>query len=231
MRVLLVDDHAIVRAGLRGLLAADGRAEIAEAADAAGAVAAMRATRPDLIVLDINLPGIGGLDLLRRMLAEDDRLRVLVLSMHAEPIYATRAIEAGARGYLSKNAPPDELITAVTRIAAGGHYVENEIAQELALQRIAPAPPQARPTARLTARELEIVRLLAAGRSLSEIAATLCLGYKTVANACTALKAKLGVARTADLLRVSILLNLGAGPGQDAASGTTMEASAAPVSR
>ena len=227
MRVLLVDDHAIVRAGLRGLLAAGGRAEIAEAADAAGAVAAMRATRPDLIVLDINLPGIGGLDLLRRMLAEDDRLRVLVLSMHAEPIYATRAIEAGARGYLSKNAPPDELITAVARIAAGGHYVENEIAQELALQRIAPAPPQAR----LTARELEIVRLLAAGRSLSEIAATLCLGYKTVANACTALKAKLGVARTADLLRVSILLNLGAGAGQDASSGTTMEASAAPVSR
>lgn len=227
MKVLLVDDHAIVRAGLRGLLAADGRVEISEAADAAGALAAMRATRPDLIVLDINLPGIGGLDLLRRMLAEDDRLRVLVLSMHAEPIYATRAIEAGARGYLSKNASPDELIAAVARIAGGGHYVENEIAQELALQRIAPAPTQAR----LTARELEIVRLLAAGRSLSEIAATLSLGYKTVANACTALKAKLGLARTADLLRVSILLNLGVGPAQDAASDDAMGAVAAPISR
>ena len=227
MRVLLVDDHAIVRAGLRGLLAAEGRTEIVEAADAAGALAAMRAARPDLVVLDINLPGTGGLDLLRRMLAEDDRLRVLVLSMHAEPIYATRAIEAGARGYLSKNAPPDELITAVARIAGGGHYVENEIAQELALQRIAPAPPRAS----LTARELEIVRLLAAGRSLSEIAATLSLGYKTVANACTALKAKLGVARTADLLRVSILLNLGVGAGQDAGIGARMEASAGRISR
>ena len=227
MKVLLVDDHAIVRAGLRGLLAADGRAEISEAADAPSALAAMRATRPELIVLDLNLPGIGGLDLLRRMLTEDDRLRVLVLSMHAEPIYATRAIEAGARGYLSKNAPPDELIAAVARIAGGGQYVENDIAQELALQRIAPAPTQAH----LTTRELEIVRLLAAGRSLSEIAATLSLGYKTVANACTALKAKLGVARTADLLRVSILLNLGVGPGQDAASDDVMGAVAAPISR
>ena len=208
MRVLLVDDHAIVRAGLRGLLAADGRTEVCEAEDAPAALAAMRGARPDLVILDLNLPGIGGLDLLGRMLAEDDRLRVLVLSMHAEPIYATRAIEAGARGYLSKNAPPDELMTAVARVGAGGHYVENEIAQDLALQRIAPAPLEGR----LTARELEIVRLLAAGRSLSEIAATLRLSYKTVANACTGIKAKLGVSRTADLLRVSILLNLGVAP-------------------
>lgn len=205
MRALLVDDHAIVRAGLRGLLAADGRMEVCEAADAASAMVAIRAARPDLVVLDINLPGIGGLDLLRRMLAEDDRLRVLVLSMHAEPIYATRAIEAGARGYLSKNASPLELMTAIARVGGGGHYVENEIAQELAIQRIAPSPLQQR----LTARELEIVRLLAAGSSLLEIAAALRLGYKTVANACTGLKAKLGVSRTADLLRVSILLDLG----------------------
>lgn len=223
MRVLLVDDHAIVRAGLRGLLAGDGRMEVCEAADAAGAMAAVRASRPDLIVLDINLPGIGGLDLLRRLLAEDDRLRVLMLSMHAEPIYATRAIEAGARGYLSKNAPPGELMAAIARVGGGGHYIENEIAQELALQRIAPAPAQPR----LTARELEIVRLLAAGSSLSQIADTLRLGYKTVANACTGLKAKLGVSRTADLLRVSILLDLGVAEAPDSVADETIGAVAA----
>lgn len=224
MRVLLVDDHAIVRAGLRGLLATDGRTEVFEAADAARAIVTMRAARPDLVVLDINLPGVGGLDLLRRMLAEDDRLRVLVLSMHAEPIYATHAIEAGARGYLSKNASPTELMTAIARVGGGGHYVENEIAQELAIQRIAPAPLQQR----LTARELEIVRLLAAGSSLSEIAAALRLGYKTVANACTGLKAKLGVSRTADLLRISILLDLGAVTTPEVSSSEQIGAVSAP---
>ena len=91
--------------------------------------------RPDLVLLDLNLPGIGGLELLRRMLLEDASARILVLSMHAEPLYAARAMELGARGYLSKNASAEELLTAVRRMADGGRYIENEIAQELALQR------------------------------------------------------------------------------------------------
>ena len=134
MKVLLVDDHAIVRSGLRRLLAALPGAQISEAATGREALAAVRAERPALIVLDLNLPGLGGLELLRRMMIEHPEARVVVLSMHAEALYATRALRAGAAGYLSKNASPEELLEAVRRVADGGRYIEAEIAQGLALQ-------------------------------------------------------------------------------------------------
>lgn len=200
MRVLLVDDHSIVRAGLRGLLATAGTSEVHEAADGRAALALLRSVRPHLVVLDLNLPGMGGLELLRRLLIEDGGARVLVLSMHSEPLYAARAMEAGAKGYVSKNASPDELIAAVRRIAEGGHYIQNEIAQELALKAVSPGPA----LPRLTAREVELLRFLAEGRSLTEIAEALGIGYKTAANACSAIKAKLGLTRTADLIRYAI---------------------------
>lgn len=206
MRILLVDDHSIVRAGLRGLLATIGAVEIHEAADGRAALALARSVRPHLIVLDLNLPGGSGLDLLRRLLLEDKAARILVLSMHAEPVYAARALDAGAKGYLSKNAAPDELMLAVRRVADGGHYIENEIAQDLALQTVASGPS----LHQLTARELEILRLLAGGSSLTEIADALAIGYKTVANACTGIKAKLGVSRTADLIRYAIEMGVAA---------------------
>ena len=196
MRVLLVDDHAIVRAGLRGLLATLPNAEISEAATGREALALARSVQPHLVVLDLNLPGLGGLELLRRVM-EEGAARVLVLSMHAEPLYAARALDAGAKGYLSKNASPDEFLLAVRRVSEGGRYIENEIAQELALQTVSSGPP----AHQLTTRELEILCLLGQGRSMTEIADALEIGYKTVANACTGIKAKLGVARTADLIR------------------------------
>jgi len=118
--------------------------------------------------------------------------------MHAEPLYARRALDAGAHGYVSKNAAPDELVAAVRRVAAGGRYVEAEIAQALALGAGAEA------TDALSAREIEILRLLGAGSSLAEIAEALGASYKTVANTCTLIKSKLGVARTADLVRLAI---------------------------
>jgi len=118
-----------------------------------------------------------------------------------------RALDAGARGYLSKNASPDELVAAVRRVAEGGRYIENEIAQELALQTVSPGGPV---LPQLTVREVEILRLLADGRSLTEIADALALGYKTVANACTGIKAKLGVSRTADLIRYAIGIGMAA---------------------
>ena len=196
MRVLLVDDHAIVRAGLRGLLATVSNAEIFEAATGREALALARSVQPHLVVLDLNLPGLGGLELLRRVM-EEGAARVLVLSMHAEPLYAARALDAGAKGYVSKNASPDEFLLAVRKVSEGGRYIENEIAQELALQTVSSGPP----AHQLTTRELEILRLLGQGRSMTEIADALEIGYKTVANACTGIKAKLGVARTADLIR------------------------------
>jgi DNA-binding NarL/FixJ family response regulator len=124
--------------------------------------------------------------------------------MHAEPLYATRAMELGARGYLSKNASADELLTAVRRVLEGGRYIENEIAQELALQTATPAHG----LRDLTERDLEIMRLLAEGMSLAEIADALGIGYKTVANACSHIKAKLGVTRTNDLIRLAMSLGV-----------------------
>ena len=197
MRVLIVDDHAIVRDGLRRLLTAGGEHEIGEAAGGREALALARSFRPELIMLDLNLPGLGGLELLRR-LVQIGAGRILVLSMHAEPLYAKRALEAGAQGYLSKNAAPDEILAAVRRIASGGRYVEAEIAQALALGAGGEALDA------LSPRELEIMRLLAAGSSLAEIAEALGASYKTIANTCTVIKTKLGVARTADLVRLAI---------------------------
>jgi two-component system, NarL family, invasion response regulator UvrY len=197
VNILIVDDHAIVRDGLARLLASDGDHAVSQAADGREALALARNLRPDLIVLDLNLPGLGGLELLRR-LVQAGASKILVLSMHAEPLYAHRALEAGAAGYVSKNAAPAELLTAVRRVAVGRRYVEAEIAQALALG------ANAETFDALNPRELEILRLLAGGSSLAEIAAALGVGYKTVANTLTLIKSKLGVARTADLVRLAI---------------------------
>ncbi len=197
MSILLVDDHALVRAGLKRLLSAQAAGEILEAANGRDALAIIRQQRPDLVILDLNLPGLGGLELLRRMLAAGAG-PILVLSMHGEPLYAKRALDAGAAGYVTKNASPDELLAAVRKVLAGGRYVEAELAQALATAGGGAGLDQ------LTARELEIMRLLAGGSSLAEIAAAVGVGYKTVANNCVQIKAKLGVSRTADLVRLAI---------------------------
>jgi DNA-binding NarL/FixJ family response regulator len=197
--ILLVDDHALVRAGLKRLLATLSLGEVLEASDGRDALALLKSARPDLVILDLNLPGLGGLELLRRMI-QAGAGPILVLSMHAEPIYAKRALEAGAAGYMTKNASPDELLVAVRRVTAGGRYVEAELAQALA----APGLGGAQSLDNLTARELEIMRLLAKGASLAEIAEAVGVGYKTVANNASQIKGKLGVSRTADLVRLAI---------------------------
>jgi two-component system invasion response regulator UvrY len=197
--ILLVDDHAIVRDGLKRLLAGLDMGEILEAATGREALELVKRRRPDLIVLDLNLPGLGGLELLRRLI-QLEAGRILVLSMHAEPLYAKRALEAGAAGYATKNISPDELLIAVRRVAGGGRYVEAEVAQAMAVQ----GADGGQPFDNLSPRELEIMRLLAKGESLAEIAAAVGVGYKTVANSCSQIKSKLGVSRTADLVRLAI---------------------------
>ncbi len=199
MKVLLVDDHAIVRDGLKRLLATAFTVDLREAADGREALAALRREAFDIVILDLNLPGIGGIELLKRILLVS-RAKVLIFSMHAEPLYVTRALDAGAAGYISKNIAPDELIAAVQRLAAGGRYVEQEIAQQLALG----AGATGQTMGQLTARELEIMRLLGQGRSVAEIAAVIGVGYKTVANTLSQIKMKLGAARTADLVRMAV---------------------------
>ena len=205
MKILIVDDHAIVRDGLRRMLEVLADTSVIEAANGRDALTVALAERPDLIILDLNLPGLGGLELINRLMLDDRARRILVLSMHAEPLYAVRALEAGATGYLSKNAAPDELIEAVRRVLTGGRYVEADIAQAIAVQGVDAGEPMGR----LSARDLEILRLLAAGASLAEIADALGVGYKTVANTCSQIKTKLGLARTADLVRFSVERGVG----------------------
>ncbi len=202
MKILLVDDHIVVREGVRRLLAGIGNTDLREAASGDEALQMYAKERPDLVLLDLNLTGIGGLELLRRLLAQDEKARVVVFSMHAEPIYAARALRLGARGYVSKSAGADELVTAVRRVAEGGRYVEQEIASELAFSELSAQDP----LQQLTTREIEILRLLGEGNSLTEIAQSIGVAYKTVANTCSMIKSKLGVERTADLIRVSLEL-------------------------
>jgi two-component system invasion response regulator UvrY len=199
MKVLLVDDHAIVRDGLKRLLADLDVGPILEAASGRAALDLARAERPQLVILDLNLPDLGGLELLGRLLREDPAVRVLVLSMHAEPLYASRALQGGAKGYVSKAAAPAEIVAAVRALVRGEGYVEAKVAQAIALSGGTRAPLD-----RLTVRDLETLRLLAEGRSLSEIAAALGVAYKTAANGCTQLKEKLGVSRTGELIRMAV---------------------------
>lgn len=201
MKVLIVDDHPIVRAGLRRLLAAEPELEISEAAIAKEALNAFKQQRPTLVVLDLNLPGVGGLELITRLKLADPGARVLVLSMHEDHVHVTRALQAGAAGYVSKNAPPDELLEAIRRVAGGQTYVEREIAENLVFAGLRGA---AHPLQDLSARDLEILRLLAQGCTLPQIAETVGVSYKTAANNCSRLKLKLGIARTADLIRIAI---------------------------
>lgn len=199
-RILVVDDHAIVRSGVRRLLADLHDLELQEAASGEDALEQVRGTVFDLVILDLNLPGLGGLELLRRLLKTSQKLSVLVFSLHTEAIYANRAMEAGARGFVSKSAAPEEFLAAVQTVLAGGSVIERDIASEIATQEIG-ENAYLRP---LTQRDLEILRLLAAGNSLTEIGEVLGIAYKTVANTLSRIKEKLGVTHTADLIRIAI---------------------------
>jgi two-component system invasion response regulator UvrY len=200
MKVLIVDDHVTVREGVRRLLAPFPEIVAYDAASAPDAIAAFRNNRPDVVLLDLNLPNSSGLELLRRLRLEDKAANVLIFSIHAEPLYVSRALNAGAKGYISKGASAEELVTAIRRIGDGGRYVEHEIAAQMVLM---PNPAED-PLQRLTTREADILRLLAEGKTLTAIAAARGITYKTVSNSCTVIKMKLGVAHTADLIRLAI---------------------------
>jgi two-component system, NarL family, invasion response regulator UvrY len=201
MKILVVDDHPIVRDGLHRLLADEPDVELCDAESGKQALALFRQEHPDLVIVDLNLPGFGGLELIKRLTLEKTTARILVLSMHDEPIYAMCALQVGAAGYVSKNAPPAQLLEAIRRVAEGRTYLGHELAQELALLNLR-APSH--PLEELSPRDLELLRLLAEGSSLQEIADTLGLSYKTVANNFSQMKAKLGVKRTADLIRIAL---------------------------
>ena len=198
IRLLIVDDHAIVRAGVRRLLAPCDDIACFEAESGEAAVAFVARQPVDIAVVDLNLPGLGGPEVIRALIRAQADLRVLVFSTHAAQIYIAKSLEAGAKGYLSKNAAPEELTRAIRAVLQGREYIEAEIAEALA------STTADGSLLALTSRELEIMRLLAQGRSLTQIAAVLGVAYKTVANTCTHIKDKLGADHTADLIRISI---------------------------
>ena len=200
MKLLLVDDHAVVREGVRRLLSVSIEATLIEAQTGREALTVFRAEKPEVVILDLNLPGSGGLDLLRRLLIEDPKTKVLIFSMHTTPLYVARALQAGAKGYISKSAGAEELVEAIRTVMAGGKYVERELAADLAVN-VLGSDESGKP---LSPRELDIMRLLAKGKGLSDIADALGISYKTVANTCTSIKHKLLVDRTSDLIRLAV---------------------------
>jgi DNA-binding NarL/FixJ family response regulator len=199
--VLLVDDHAVVRQGYRRLLERESDIRIAgEAASGAEAYQEFCRLGPDVVVIDISLPDVSGIEAMRRMLAREPRARVLVFSMHEEAIFPARALESGARGYITKASAPEVLVDAVRAVAAGGTYLSRDVAQTLALKNVKGANAG---LAALSAREFEIMRLLVAGDTVATIAEKLGLGYKTVANYQSAIRAKLGAENAAQLLAIA----------------------------
>ena len=203
-RVLVVDDHAIVRDGLRRLLKERVDTEVLEAASGEIALEIQSTLHLDLIILDLNLPGVGGLEIVRRLARARSSCPILVFSQLTAAIYAVKSLEAGARGFMSKNAMPDELLEAMEVLLSGGTAVENAIQREIALHDVLD-DPYLKP---LNDREVEILRLLAEGGTISDIAGHLGIAYKTVANALSRIKEKLGVGQTADLIRIALTRGL-----------------------
>jgi two-component system, NarL family, invasion response regulator UvrY len=204
--VLLVDDHAVVREGYRRLLERQGDiAVIGEAADAATAHSLFCRLDPQIVVMDITLPGTSGIEAMRRMLIYKAEARVLIFSMHEDAIFAKRALQAGAFGYVTKASAPNVLVEAIHAVACGKKYLSPQIAQKLALRDFAIDRSAADG---LSAREFEVLRLLAQGQSVKEIAQSMGLNPKTVANHQSAIKQKLGADTAIQLLRKANQLGL-----------------------
>jgi two-component system invasion response regulator UvrY len=206
VRILIVDDHRIVASGCRALFADDPEIVIVDASDAESGERAYREERPDICVLDINLPTVSGFELARRILERDASSRIIMFSMNDDAIFAARAIEIGAKGYVSKSGDPYDLVEAIREVGKGGTYLPAAIAQRIAFA--GPALTQS-PLSKLTSREIEILRLLSAGKSLSEIAWMVHSSYKTIANTSSLMRQKLGLRTSAELVRFAIENSLG----------------------
>jgi two-component system, NarL family, invasion response regulator UvrY len=201
MRILIVDDHPIVASGCRTVVADEPEIVVLEAADAESAEQAYITEHPDICVIDINLPTVSGFELARRLLVHDTAARIIMFSMNDDPVFVARAIETGAKGYVSKTGDPQDLVDAIREVAKGGVYLPPALARSIAFA--GPAVAKS-PLAKLNAREMEILRLLSSGKSLSEIAWLVHSPYKTVANTSSIIRQKLGVRTSAELVRLAI---------------------------
>lgn len=199
--ILIADDHAIVHQGCRLLFEQAGFEVVGDITSGEDAYAQYLKHRPKVVLMDLTMPGIGGFESIRRIRAQVSEARIVVFTMHDDPVVAARALRAGAQGYVTKTSSPFELIEAVKRAAQGDFYLSREVAQSIALSHL---DIRLDPLANLSSREFDVFRMLAEGRSYADIAQTLSLSQKSVANYAIRIKHKLGARSLADLIRLGI---------------------------
>ena len=203
--VLIIDDHPIVLQGCRRMLEDAGIETVLEARDPKSGYRLYHRHRPDVVIVDLAMQGSGlsGLDVIRRMRSHDPRTRILVFSMHSDPIIVARALKAGASGYVLKDTSSRELIEAFEKVRVGAHYLSGELAMQVAL---VGTGAHRDPLSELTPRELQMLSLLAEGKSYGRISEELGVSYKTVVNTCSQLKRKLNAKNLPDLIRLAVQL-------------------------
>ena len=200
--IVLVDDHAVVRAGVRRLLEQEPLFEvIGEAESGEKAYQIFGELKPDVMVMDLSMPGMGGLEGIRRILMRYEKAKILVLSMHEDLSFANQALKLGAKGYLTKNTLADDLVKSIETVTQGDVFLSDEIEKKMAMQSISGNQD---PVHELSAREFEIFRLLAEGLDIDAIASTLNIGSKTVSNYQTMIKQKLNINTPIELIRYAI---------------------------
>ncbi|HQS58717.1 MAG: DNA-binding response regulator [Gallionellales bacterium 35-53-114] len=205
--VILVDDHPVVRDGYRRLLEqTDNIKVLAEADSGEAAYDLYRRHTPDVVVLDINMPGIGGLETIRRIKAYDEKARILIFSMHGNEIMIQRALEAGALGYLTKQSGMGQMVQAVQQVACGRMYIDAEHVTSLAQHKL--SDNAADPVRVLSTREFQLFKMLAEGNSVADIASKLSISAKTVGVHHTNIMKKLGLSNSSQLVRLAILCNV-----------------------
>lgn len=203
IRIIIADDHTLFRVGLKQMLHSfSGMSVVREATNAAETLAAASDEEADLLIMDLTMPGVSGTSLIERTRKTRPDLPILVLSMHDEPGTVRRALQAGASGYITKGSSPDTLFAAVTRVGAGERYIDPSVAESLAFDTVAHGAGD--PHQSLSQREWQVLRLIAQGVMLSQIAEQLHLSPKTVTTHKTHLMEKLGIGNNADLIRYAI---------------------------
>jgi DNA-binding NarL/FixJ family response regulator len=202
-RVLVIDDHPIVLQGCRQLLEDTGVEQIVQAQSLADGFRLYRTQKPDVIIVDLAMRtgALGGLSFIRRLRLHDAKTPILVFTMHSDPVIVSRALEVGATGYVLKDTSPDEVVKAFQRVRENRPYLSHDLASEVAFME---ARGTTNPLRRMTVRELQTLALVAEGKPYGVIAEHLHVSYKTVANTCTQLKAKLGVRTLPELMRIAI---------------------------
>ena len=203
-RIMIVDDHPIVRHGIAQLLNGQTDMEVvAEAEDAESAMRQLRDQTFEMLIVDISMPGLSGLDLIRRIKAKDAHIPILVLSMHDESVYAERALAAGARGFLMKHEATEKLVSAVRKLLGGGVYLSRSL-EERMFQTFVGGQVVDEPLKRLTEREFEVLQLIAQGLTSAQIAKRINRSIKSVEAYRTAIRSKLGAKSTVDLARLAL---------------------------